>query len=152
MALVFSYRLLRMRSPAVPLGGRPTRPKALVPISLIGPQGTRLILGLLDTGADDTVFPDQLAGQLGIDLTGAPEADFGGVGSAPVARIRYAQIRLRLATNTEQREWPAMVGFTSAPLCFPLLGFAGVLQFFDATFRGAREEVELVVNSLYPGN
>jgi hypothetical protein len=37
-------------------------------------------------------------------------------------------------------------------LRFPLLGFAGVLQFFDADFRGAREEVELTINSLYPGN
>jgi hypothetical protein len=33
----------------------------------------------------------------------------------------------------------------------PLLGFAGCLQFFDALFHGAREDVELSVNSLYPG-
>jgi hypothetical protein len=33
-----------------------------------------------------------------------------------------------------------------------LLGFAGFLQFFTATFRGDREEVELAVNVLYPGS
>jgi hypothetical protein len=34
----------------------------------------------------------------------------------------------------------------------PLLGFAGVLQYFSADFRAAQEEVELTVNSLYPGS
>ena len=38
-----------------------------------------------------------------------------------------------------------------ANLQSPLLGFAGFLQFFTATFRGDREEIELTVNSLYPG-
>jgi hypothetical protein len=33
----------------------------------------------------------------------------------------------------------------------PILGFAGFLQYFTATFIGDREEVELTVNSLYPG-
>jgi hypothetical protein len=45
-----------------------------------------------------------------------------------------------------------MVGFTNAPLRFALLGFAGVMQVFTATFRGDREEVELAVNGLYPGS
>lgn len=37
------------------------------------------------------------------------------------------------------------------PLRQALLGFGGFLQFFTATFRGDHEEVELAVNSLYPG-
>jgi hypothetical protein len=44
-----------------------------------------------------------------------------------------------------------MVGFTPVRLNRALLGFAGCLQFFTATFHGDREEVELTVNSLYPG-
>jgi hypothetical protein len=36
-------------------------------------------------------------------------------------------------------------------MLFPLLGFAGCLQFFSAHFHGDREEVELSVNSLYRG-
>lgn len=31
---------------------------------------------------------------------------------------------------------------------YPVLGFAGFLQFFTATFRGDLEEVELIVNRL----
>src|SRR5262249_10300953 len=107
---------------------------------------------LLDTGSDDTVFDEDLAAKIGVDLTGAPEAEMGGVGGLPVARLRYAQVRLRLATATEQREWPATGAFTRSPLRFPLLCFAGVLQYFDAEFRGQREEVELEINSLSPGS
>lgn len=58
---------------------------------------------------------------------------------------------LRISDGHEHREWPARVGFTSAPLHRPLLGFAGFLQFFTATFDGVRELVELTVNSSYPG-
>ena len=43
------------------------------------------------------------------------------------------------------------VGFTSAPLRRALLGFAGFLPFYSAHFHGDREEVELTVNTLYPG-
>src|SRR5262249_37604638 len=134
---------------AYSLGGRLVRPKTLVDITLIGPGGARLTPALLDTGADDTVFPELLAARLGIDLTGAPEGESGGVGGTSVARLRYATVTLRLATATEQRDWPAIVGFTNVPLRFPLLGFAGVLQYFTATFYGDREEVELTINTLY---
>jgi hypothetical protein len=43
------------------------------------------------------------------------------------------------------------VAFTPVRLWRPILGFAGCLQFFTATFHGDREEVELVINALYPG-
>jgi hypothetical protein len=48
-------------------------------------------------------------------------------------------------------EWTGWVGFTPVLSNYALLGFAGCLQFFDATFYGALEEVELIVNRLYPG-
>ena len=73
-----------------------------------------------------------------------------GVASNPVP-IRYAQVTLRLTDGHEFREWLAWIGFTTATLRQPLLGFAGCLQFFDANFRGSREEVELASNSAYPG-
>ncbi|HEY7315101.1 MAG TPA: hypothetical protein VH643_37490 [Gemmataceae bacterium] len=65
--------------------------------------------------------------------------------------LRYAQVRLRITDGKEQREWPAWVSFTPAKLQLPLLGFAGFLQFFTATFQGDYEQVELAVNNLYPG-
>lgn len=65
--------------------------------------------------------------------------------------LRFAQVTLRIADNKERREWQAWVGFTTAPLPHSLLGYAGFLQYFTATFHGDREEVELTVNGLYSG-
>jgi hypothetical protein len=117
---------------------------------LIGPTGDYFRNGLLDAGADDTIFPEPVAARIGIDLTAAPAGEAAGVGATPVP-VRYAEVTLRIAAGTERREWRAWVGFAAVRLRYPLLGFAGFLQFFTATFRGDREEVELAVNALYPG-
>jgi hypothetical protein len=122
----------------------------LIQVAVIGPLNTYGDLCMLDTGADDTVFPDFVAAKLGVDLTNAPTGEASGVGLVSTP-IRYAQVTLRLTDGREFCEWPALVGFTSAPMRRPLLGFAGCLQFFDATFRGSREEVELVTNPLFTG-
>jgi hypothetical protein len=104
----------------------------------------------LDTGADDTLFRESVAAQIGVDLSNAPVRSGAGFGMH-TATVRYAEVTLRVADNNERREWKAWVGFTSAPLRQPLLGYAGFLQFFTATFFGEREEVELTINSTYRG-
>jgi hypothetical protein len=150
MSMLFHYQLTNLAQPAVPLGGRWVRPRPLVTVTLIGPGSSRASPALLDTGADDSVFPEYLAARVGIDLTTAPAGRASGLGAAPVP-VRYAQINLRLTDGREFREWLGWVGFTSTPMLLPVLGFAGCLQFFSALFRGDREEVELEINSLYPG-
>ena len=146
----FSYKMIRIGRPALALGGRWVRPQPLIHVGVVGPTVTLPIEGILDTAADDTVFPDYVAAQIGIDLTGAPAGSSSGVGLV-TAPLRYARVMLRVAAGGEFREWPAWVGFTSFPVRYPMLGFGGFLQFFTATFHGDREEVELAVNSLYPG-
>jgi hypothetical protein len=150
MSLRFPYRAERTSQPILTLGGRWVRPRPIVPITLVGPTGSWDTRGCLDTAADDTVFPEIFAAHIGLDLTGAPTRTLSGVGHA-AALLRYAQIALRLTDGREQREWTAWVGFTAGKLKLPLLGFAGCLQFFVASFHGDREQVELTVNSLYPG-
>jgi hypothetical protein len=117
---------------------------------LVGPAHAYPLNALLDSGADDTVFPEYVARFIGLDLSAAPTGTAAGVGSSGVP-VRYAQLTLRLTDGRELREWQAWVGFTAARMTYPLLGFAGCLQFFDTNFRGAREEVELTTNGLYPG-
>ncbi len=150
MSLLFRYSLVPRNRSVLPLGGRFVRPRPLLQVTVIGPSGSIVERALLDTGADDTVFSERLAGAIGIDLDRAPTGFASGIGSGRVI-LRYAQVTLRLATNQERREWQAWVGFTAAPMTYAVLGFSGVLQFFDATFHGGLEEVELTVNSLYPG-
>jgi hypothetical protein len=150
MSLIFRYRVKAVNQPVPTLGGRWSRPRPIIVVSIIGASNTVVTDALLDTGADDTVFPEHRASPLGIDLSNAPA---GYMRTANLMRIpvRYARVLLRITDGVEQREWPAWVGFTSALLNQPLLGFAGFLQFFTATFHGDREQVELTVNQLYPG-
>jgi hypothetical protein len=150
MALRFPFKIDQVQHPVLSLGGRWVRPRPVIGVTLIGPSDSRLRLGLLDTGGDDTLFPESLAPILGIDLTNAPESMGRGVGLGGVP-LRYAQVGLRITDGKEFREWTGWVGFTSASLYYPILGFAGCLQFFTATFHGDREEVELAVNRFYPG-
>jgi hypothetical protein len=150
MSLVFPYDLEQMSRPVIPLGGRTSRPRPLVNITMIGPAGALVRQAHIDTGADDTVFRESVALTLGIDLAATPVGSARGVGGTSWA-LRYALVILRLTDGHEYREWPAWVGFTPARLKRPLLGFAGFLQFFTAAFHGDREQVELTVNPLYPG-
>jgi hypothetical protein len=150
MTLHFPYARLKTAAPVWSLGGRTERPRPIIKVSLVGPAGTAVQAGVLDTGADDTVFPEQLAAQVGIDLSGAPPGGGMGVGGSTLS-LRYALVTLRLTDGQEFREWPARVGFAPVPMMLALFGFAGFLQFFSANFLGEREEVELTVNSLYPG-
>jgi hypothetical protein len=151
MGLRFRYKPVRVNHAVVPLGGRWVRPRPLITVSLIGPADTRALEAMLDTGSDDTVFPERFAAWIGLDLADASAGMGAGVGPTSHLPLRYAQVSLRITDGVETREWSAWVGFTPAKLARPLLGFAGFLQFFGAFFHGDREEVELTVNSLYPG-
>lgn len=151
MALHFRYKLISVGHAVVSLGGRWVRPRPVIAVALIGPGGTFAADGILDSAADDTVFPEKALTQLGLDLTNAPRGVASGVGMIPL-NVRYAQVTIRVTDGKEQREWPAWVGFAPPPFKRPLLGFAGVLQFFQADFHGDLEFVELQVNQLYPGS
>jgi hypothetical protein len=150
MTMGFPYINYRTGQPVHSLGGRANRPRPVIGVTLFGPTGHLLQDALLDSGADDTVFPDHLAPQLGIDLSNAPSVVASGLGGSQVV-VRYVTIRLRVADNQEKREWAAIVGFGPIANRLPVLGFAGFLQYFTATFHGDREVVELSVNALYPG-
>jgi hypothetical protein len=150
VTLRYPFRLQRTSQPVLSLGGRFVRPQPILAVNIIGPTNSWIRDGLLDTGSDDVVFPDHVAGLIGIDLKNPPTGAARGVGTGVVA-LRYAEATLRVVGQNEHREWQAWVGFTSAPLRRPLLGFAGFLQFFDSLYRGALEEFDLKVNPLYPG-
>jgi predicted aspartyl protease len=150
MALRYPYKRFPTLSAVVSLGGRKDRPRPIITVTLIGPTGSQVESAFLDTLADDTVFPEDVANAIGLDLTHTPVGQAAGIGKVSAA-LRFAEVTLRIVQGTERREWRAWVGFTATALNRPLLGFAGFLQFFTATFYGDREEVELAVNSLYQG-
>jgi hypothetical protein len=151
MSLHFPYTTFPTSNPIWTLHGRHGRPRPVIFVAVIGPMGTAVEKGLLDIGADDTVFPDLIATDIGINLSQAPTGGASGVGLMSAVVLRYAEVMLRISDGREHREWPARVGFTSAPLHRPLLGYAGFLQFFTANFHGDRELAELTANATYPG-
>ena len=150
----FPYVSTPTSRPIVSLGGRTSRPRPLVPLVVINPKtGTwRRYRGLLDTGADDTVFHVDDAQLLGIDLSQADTGQAQGTTGGPVP-LRYAEVFLQIANaDGEVLEWRATVAFAQKEGRHPLLGFAGFLQFFDATFSGEHEECELTPNALLPSH
>lgn len=151
MTLYFPYSNYSTPNPVWPLNGRLVRPRPMIVVAVVGPAGTMVDKGLMDTGADDTVFSEVVAFRIGIDLSQAPTSVAAGIGGSGASAIRYAEVKLRISDGKEHREWPARVGFTSASLHRPLLGYAGFMQFFTAAFHGDRECVELTVNGSYPG-
>ena len=144
----FPYKRFALTTPAA--GGRVYRAKPIILATLIGPTGSVPHDCLVDPGADDTVFPEAFATQAGIDPTSAPTGRASGVGMVG-ATPRFALVTLRVADAAERREWLAWVGFTSTPLRRPLLGMAGFLELFTATFHGDTERLVLAVNSRYAG-
>lgn len=150
MSLRFPYLQVAMGRPIVSLVGKVHRPRPVIGVSIIGPAGTIPYDGLLDTGADDVLFPEDVASLIGLDLTNAPRGTASAFGKA-VIPVRYAEATLRIADNQERREWRAWVSFAPVVRRYALLGYAGFLQYFTATFHGDRQEVELTVNGIYPG-
>jgi hypothetical protein len=121
----------------------------VIPLTVIGPNGQWSPYVKVDTSADDVVFPLNAAARLGIDLCGAPQLSAGGVGGSS-AVIQYAPVILVLTDNIRTYRWRATVGFTAAPLKFPLFGIAGGLEFFRTTLDGSRKEVEIVAQPHLP--
>lgn len=111
------YLHAQAKRPIPSLGGSLTRPRPVVPLRILGPSGSSLTDAVLDTGSDDTVFEAWIAAAIGLDLTGAEERHLGIVGRPQPVRCRYAPVRLRITDGRhETYEWPAVVGFVSAPL------------------------------------
>jgi len=150
MSLRFPYLQVARGGPIVSLGGKVHRPRPVIGVTILGPAGAVPYDGLLDTGSDDVLFPEAVAAFIGIDLTNAPQGTMSAFGHRSIP-VRYAEATLRIADNQERREWRAWVGFAPVVRRYALLGFAGFLQYFTATFHGDREEVELTVNGQYPG-
>ena len=145
----FRYKQVGVAQTVLSLGGRTSRPRPLLFMSVSGPAWTKPLEARVDSGSDETLFVESVANQIGVDLTNAPvESAF--AANQGSMTVRMAQVILRISDGTESREWPAKVGFVKG-LRQSILGFGGFLQFFTTTLRGDDETVELEVNRLYPG-
>ena len=147
----FPYRMALVVSPET---GDPEvilRPE--IWIRLRGPQGNLRYKALLDTGADRTIIPESIAMRLGIvlrDADGAPATGFGG----QKLQTRHAEVELVLEADGESYQWTItgdFVAVASDAAETILLGYAGFLEYFRATFDPEFGVIDLDPNSLHPG-
>lgn len=149
----FSYQpepLTAAPPPSLPVTTA-ARWRPLIPVRVMGPTGKYYDYGhaLLDTAADDCVFPFDLVQRLAVQLR--PFSGHGVRWRGQHHALRFGDVELEIAADGMVWQWPAVIGFSPAPIRYPILGQAGCLQFFDAKFFGADLAVELEVNRAYPG-
>jgi len=104
---------------------------------------------LVDPGADDTVFPLELVDRLRMVLR--PDTGQKLRWRGEVYQLRYGDAELELADGDTLYRWTTVVCFSRAPIPYRILGYAGCLEFFNVTFRGADQTVEIEPNLSYPG-
>jgi hypothetical protein len=154
MSFRYPYVAVPTTRRVVALGGRSQRPRPLLTVAIINPRDTtqwHRYRGCLDTGSDDTVFHDDTARLLGIDLARAATGQAEGTTGTRVT-LRYSDVLLQLrGPDGDLLQWQATVAFAPKRTSYPLLGFAGFLQYFHATFFGDSEEFELIPNSRLHG-
>jgi len=151
--LRFPYQDEVLTGRALPslLSGALVRWRPFVPVTILGPGGIYRDFGraVLDPAADDTVFPLDTAARLGIPLR--PSTGHGVRWRGQLHPLRFGDAILLVTDNSSVWRWPAVVGFSPAPIRYPILGQAGCLQFLNAHFLGADLAVELETNRDYPG-
>jgi hypothetical protein len=125
--------------------------RPFIPIKVHCPAGFALSLhrAVLDTGSLDTIFPLTVA-QAG-NIPFLPDTGHVLRWSGSVHSLRFASIELQIASRSASCRWRSTVGFSSAPLHYPLLGLAGFLEHFDAIVRGEKRIVELIPNAAFAG-
>ena len=125
--------------------------RPLAPITIIGPTGLArdFARAVLDPAADDTVFPIDTAARIAVRLRSDTGHRIRWRGQ--LHPLRFGDVELLLTDDLTVCRWPAVVGFSPAPIRYPLLGQNGCLEFFNARFLGVDRQAELAINQSFPG-
>lgn len=124
-----------------------------IPITIAGPSGSMLVAGLVDTGSDHTILPKSVADDLGIPLEeseGPGATAFGG----QAVELASGLVTLRIEADGETVQWNTAVhffDFAAGEAETVILGHAGFLDYFTATFDGKLGTLTLVTNDELPG-
>lgn len=115
-------------------------------------DGPDISSALVDTGADHTVLPLSIAENVGAELFYDERDAAKGISGHEIAIIS-GRVHLELLSDDETCAWTAVVGF--ADFATPedecgVLGHAGCLEFFSATFDGVGQVVELIQRGSLP--
>lgn len=118
-------------------------------IDVIGSRRTETIQALVDTGSDETVFPMSLARAIGVQLERDATGQASAVGGHAIELVP-GSVTLEITQADVTYRWDAVVQFLDVDQPedeVALLGFAGFLEFFKATFDGDSRELQLTAGS-----
>ncbi len=145
----FAYMALPVPQPSPGMTAT-VRHRPIVPVRVLAPRLLPPLDACIDSAADDSVFPPNWATRLGINLRSAPHGRARAVGGA-IVQVRFAPVTMLLTDGCEVCQWDAVVGFSSVPLRWALLGHSAFLDQFDVQLLGARREAVIVPNSAFSG-
>jgi predicted aspartyl protease len=128
--------------------------RPVIPIRIVGTTGETRCDALVDSGADECLFPMSVADALGIEFDPQQTSEAAGI-SGDRLKISYGEVEIQIEHEEQAITWKTSIGFAnygSPDDEVVILGHGGCLDFFTATFDGELAELELVPNSLLPGN
>lgn len=126
--------------------------RSVIPIVIDGPNGAMEIWALVDTGADHTVLPRFVAEQLAIPLHQDPTVTATAYGGTPIP-LSVGIATLSLSTQGKTVSWTDEFAFhesADGENETAVVGHAGFLNYFTATFDGQAGQLTLIPNSDLP--
>ncbi|MGE4001395.1 MAG: aspartyl protease family protein [Planctomycetaceae bacterium] len=122
--------------------------RPIIPVIIESPAGRRLIVdALVDTGSDITLFPEDVASNLGIDLTESPARPLSSA-LGVIADYRSAEVVLELRRGTSELfRWRTSVGFLSRQMVYSIVGTKGFFEFFALRYDASAGQLELLPNA-----
>lgn len=123
-----------------------------IPVTVVGSNGSATYLGLVDTGSDNTVLPKSIADDLGIPVRPASGQDATVFGGHRV-QLLVGEAVLGIEADEESLRWRTPVffhDFVAQEEETVVLGHAGFLDYFTATFDGKQGILTLIPNDEIP--
>jgi len=139
----FPYQRYAVEASPVFSGGVVYRPE--ITLRIIGGAGDAIIHALVDTGADGTLFPRSIAEAIGATIYEKNTATVRGLAGEPLTVVA-GEVEVEMVDGGDRHRWNMTVGFTSVDDPqdeVAILGHAGFLDYFQATFDGQARELQL---------
>lgn len=139
----FPYQRYAVEASPVVSRGVVYRPE--ITLRLIGASGDAIIHALVDTGADGTLFPRSIGEAIGATIYETNTATVRGLGGE-LLTVVAGEVEIELRAGDDCHRWNMTVGFTSLEKPedeVAILGHAGFLDYFRATFDGQGRELQL---------
>jgi len=143
--MMFPYRKLFLRDRATGDIDLILRPEA--PVTMHGPSWSMTCSGLVDTGSDTTIVPASLGRELGVTLVPSRRQGTGFGGH--LSDFFVGEIDLEIPLEESSARWRVTVNFVEFATEsneILILGQAGFLEFFRATFDWDKARLTLTAN------